>query len=198
MIIPATGIGADAAALYSARDKRRAHRTLRVLTAHIPPLHLRTPWLDVGAGESYMRDILKTQFNRFIEDYDVDIDREPYPCEAGKFRTITSFEVIEHLYNPLFHLDELCRVLHPQGNLIVVTPNDYSLIYKAEHLLSRKYRPHFHQFSERDLRDLFQKSNLEIVNLVKFFKSPSGTIARVSRNGFLVHARKKFDATSSS
>ncbi|MBL0061681.1 MAG: hypothetical protein IPP40_09435 [bacterium] len=81
----------------------------------------------------------------------------------------------------------------PDGNLFLVTPNDYSLIYKVEHILSRKYRPHFHQFTERDLRDLFHRAGMRIVHLEKFYKSPSGTIARVSKNGFFMHVRKDID-----
>jgi hypothetical protein len=72
----------------------------------------------------------------------------------------------------------------------LTTPNDYSLIYKAEHLLSRKCRPHFHQFSERDLRDILERGGFKIRVIKKFFRSRSGTIARISRNGFFVHAGK--------
>jgi len=190
MSIPATGIGADARALYTARDKKRGHRSLRVLLNYISKERLRAPWLDVGSGDSYMRDLLRAKIQKPILDTAVNLDTESLPWSDDTFQTITSFEVLEHLYNPLFHLRELRRVLKPEGNLFVVTPNDYSLIYKLEHLLSRKYRPHFHQFCERDVRDLFEKSGLRIVTLRKFFKSPTGTVARVSRNGLFIHAVK--------
>ena len=54
----------------------------------------------------------------------------------------------------------------------------------------RKSRPHLHLYTERDLRDLFHISGMRIVHLEKFYKSPSGTIARVSKNGFFMHVRK--------
>ena len=149
------------------------------------------PWLDVGAGDSRNREKLKELSNGEGQFYtsDMDLDNSTYSVPNGYFKLITSFEVIEHLYNPLFHLLELRRVIHPEGNLYLSTPNDYSLIYKAEHLLSRKYRPHFHQFSERDLGDIFARAGLKIVTLKKFYRSVGGTIARISRNGFLLHAR---------
>jgi SAM-dependent methyltransferase len=146
-----------------------------------------TPWLDVGAGASYMRDLLPLYVTH---DDKTDLDNYQYTYSRGKFGLITSFEVIEHLFNPLFHLEELHRVLHRGGNLIIATPNDYSLIYKAEHLLSRKYRPHFHQFSERDMRDILKLAGFRVVTLRKYFGSRSGTLARISRNGLFIHCVK--------
>ncbi len=151
------------------------------------------PWLDAGTGDSWNRQRMKEIVRRdgntlYTSEVDLDVRRYDFP--DGFFNTITSFELLEHLYNPLFHLIELHRVLSSTGNLFLDTPNDYSLIHKAEHLLSRKYRPHFHQFCERDLRDILERAGFIIVDLRKFHKSRSGTIARISRNGLWVHAKK--------
>ena len=73
-------------------------------------------------------------------------------------------------------------------HLWLTTPNDYSLIYKAEHLLSRKYPPHFHQFNEKDLRDILARAGFRIVLLHKFIRGTrTGTLSRISRNCFFVH-----------
>ena len=184
-----TGIGADTN-LYTASDKARVERTLKFFFKYATDFPLREPWLDVGAGESVMLGQLKAIARKKIETSDIDLDERRYAYEDNRFLTITSFELIEHLFNPLFHLREIRRVLSPEGNVFLTTPNDYSLIYKAEHLLSRKYRPHFHQFSARDLEDICKRAGLEIVTIRTFFRSASGTIARVSRNGLFLHARK--------
>ena len=185
-----TGIGADSN-LYEPKLKRRSQRLLKMILDYDAQHRIvAVPWLDVGAGQSYMRDLLRSELGLVIDESAVNLDDAPYEYGDDYFKLITSFEVLEHLLNPLWHLRELNRVLHPGGNLLLVTPNDHSLIYKAEHLLSRKYRPHFHQFSERDVHDLMARSGFEIKHLRKFFKSPSGTLARISRNGFLVHAVK--------
>ena len=151
------------------------------------------PWLDVGSGDSFNRQRLQERARKdgqtiYVPDIDLDTDR--YEFADGFFNMITSFELLEHLYNPLFHLMELRRILSPAGSLYLDTPNDYSLIHKAEHVLSRKYRPHFHQFSERDMHDILGRAGFEIVELHKFHKSRGGTLARVSRNGLWVHAKK--------
>ena len=182
-----TGIEADTG-LYTLRDKRRVSRTLRLFRRYTAPGLIQTPWLDVGAGGSYMRDRLKEQFNINFYTSEIDLDFEKYEYEDGFFKTITSFEVLEHLLNPLNHLIELRRVLAPDGNLFLTTPNDYSLIYKAEHLFNRKYHPHFHQFSGRDLRNIMEKAGFRVVLLKPYFASASGTIARISRNDFFLHA----------
>lgn len=182
-----TGIGADAD-LYQESVRRRCDKLRGKLFAYMRDNNIiGSEWLDVGAGKNYMRDILPP---RVISDNETDLDSCPYKFQDKSFDLTTSFEVLEHLYNPLFHLRELRRVIKDNGSLILVTPNDYSLIYKAEHLLSRKYRPHFHQFSERDLRDILSQAGFRIMHMEKFFKSRSGTLARISRNGFFVHAKR--------
>lgn len=148
------------------------------------------PWYDVGAGESYMRNELgSTEYPILFTD--IDLDANPLPFEDESMRTVTSFDVLEHLYNPLFHLKELHRVMKTDAILYLVTPNDYSLIYKAEHLLSRKYPPHFHQFSEGDLRNIMGEAGFNIRLLIKYRRGGSGTIARISRNVFFVIAEKR-------
>lgn len=184
-----TGIGADTN-LCTQRDIRRVQTTLRTFRQYTKNLSLSEPWLDVGAGVSYMREQLRQIYKTNVFTYEIDLDWGKYPVADGYFKMITSFEVLEHLFNPLFHLTELRRVLADDGNMFLTTPNDYGLIYKTEHLLSRKYRPHFHQFCERDLRDIVNKAGLKIITLKKCFHSRSGTIARISKNDFFMHCNK--------
>jgi SAM-dependent methyltransferase len=45
------------------------------------------------------------------------------PCPAAHFDLIVAFEIIEHLRDPDAFLQELRRVLHPSGVLLLSTPN---------------------------------------------------------------------------
>ena len=72
----------------------------------------------------------------------------------------------------------------------MIVPNDYSLIYKVEHLLSRKYHPHFHQFTSHDLQIILTLAGFKIKTIKKCFRGSSGMVARFSRNDFLVEAIK--------
>ena len=182
-------IGADLS-LYRPYIQKHAHKIVEILFGYASPDMFREPWLDVGAGDNYMRDLLAEKTGRQIQSSEIDLDIAPYEFQNDYFNTITSFEVLEHLYNPLFHLMELHRVLSPEGNLLLFTPNDCSLVYKAQHLLSRKYRPHFHQFCEKDLQDIFVRASFRIVVVKKLRRGISGTLARISRDRLFVHAQK--------
>ncbi len=48
---------------------------------------------------------------------------DPLPFEDESFDVVVFGEVIEHLYDPDFALDEIVRVLRPNGRLIATTPN---------------------------------------------------------------------------
>jgi len=53
----------------------------------------------------------------------VDASREALPFDPGSFDLILCSEVIEHLYDPDFAIDEFKRVLRPNGRIIITTPN---------------------------------------------------------------------------
>jgi len=127
---------------------------------------LSEPWLDVGCGESWMRTRLR-KIDETLHTSTADLDDESYAYPNDYFRTITSFQVIEHLYNPLFHMKEVRRVLHPDGRVFLSTENDNSLLCKTLHLFGWKYRPHFHQFSERDMRDLAERAGFGVRSIKK-------------------------------
>lgn len=167
---------------YNPARKLRTLEKFRELAGTPPAL----PHLDVGSGPDHARKY----FDWEVTTSDVDLDTDRFDFADGMFRTISSFEVLEHLYNPLFHLMEVQRVLHPGGRFYCVTPNDYSLIYKAEHLLERKFAPHFHQFSEYDLQQITARAGLKIEHLEKFTRGPVGTLARISRNVFFMVCSK--------
>ena len=86
-----TGINADTD-LYTKRDLKRVNRTLRQFIRYAAPEMIREPWLDVGAGESYMRDKLRSIFkiNFYVSEIDLDFERYEYADEF--FKTVTSFE----------------------------------------------------------------------------------------------------------
>ncbi len=183
------GIGSDLD-LWSDRVRCQGRRILRQFWRAYRKHYPEVPIFDVGSGGSWVRDELRQEYFGEIYTTDVNLDNEILPFSAGFFKVITSFEVIEHLMNPLFHVKELLRVVRNDGRLYLTTPNDYSLVYKAEHLIGKKYQPHFHQFSMRDLRLLFEMGGWEIVKSWKFPKiCGKGIIAHISRDGLFMEAR---------
>jgi len=149
---------------------------------------------DMGSGDSFVRNrinnMTKSIFGASMKSSDINIDSERQPYGNKRFDVVFCLELIEHSLNPLFAMEEAHRILKDGGKLMLTTPNDYSLIYKAEHLLERKYEPHFHQFNERDLRWLLEEACFKINKLDKFKRSPKGWLARFSYNSFYVEATK--------
>ena len=58
-----------------------------------------------------------------VKCYQLDVDEEDFPFEDNYFDTVTALELIEHLFDPDHFLDEVYRVLRPDGIFVLSTPN---------------------------------------------------------------------------
>ncbi len=100
--------------------------------------------LDLGCGEGEFLEICKEKnldcFGIDISSYALhkakrkikvefsqkDVEREKLPYPGKYFDAITSFDLLEHLKNPQFTLNEVFRVLKDDGIFFATTPNgDY-------------------------------------------------------------------------
>ena len=107
---------------------------LRILMNEVlSKVDLVEPVIDFGGGRtrSGYQDLIPSfsatkvwSFNLFAED-DVDLlcDFESMlPLRSQSLRTALAFNLLEHLYNPWSFLDEMQRVLLPEGRFYAVTP----------------------------------------------------------------------------
>lgn len=67
--------------------------------------------------------ILKIAKRRGIKTFLADIEEKGLPFKNNFFDAVFAGELIEHLYDTDFFLDEVYRVLKPKGVLILTTPN---------------------------------------------------------------------------
>ena len=112
------------------------------------------------------------------------------PFRDSTFHCIFAGEVIEHVYDTDFLIEECYRVLKPGGSLILTTPNLVAFAWRMSMLFGKRpaiihnrkplpERPgeHIRYFTSRDLRDILVDHGFEIVKFcvdgVKFF--PDGT-----------------------
>jgi SAM-dependent methyltransferase len=123
--------------------------------------------LDVGSGEGYGAAMLARVAPRVVgldiapeavgharKTYGdlpnlrfgvADAERLPVPPESVGL--VTCFEVVEHVPHPMMLLDEVQRVLRPDGVFIVSTPD------KAAYAASRHDEPNEFHLSEMDLQE---------------------------------------------
>ena len=122
----------DASALYTA-DLARHHAAYRFAESHARPGLA----IDLGCGTGYgtaelaaagwrvvgMDRVAPAARSRGSSARFVRGDLERLPFAARSFDTVTSFQVIEHLADPRAYLEEIARVLAPDGVLLLSTPN---------------------------------------------------------------------------
>lgn len=98
-------------------------------------------------------DIDPSRFKQFIEDHDLqvvkcDIESEELPFAEGEFHFILFNEIFEHLrINPIATLRKISRILHPDGTIIITTPNLYSIRNIINFLLGKGFDDPFEQFN---------------------------------------------------
>ena len=118
--------------------------------------------LDIGCGdgtfsallkdfsdEVYGVDIAKTAVElarkKGIKCFKVNVDIEVLPFDDCYFDGVFCGEVIEHLYDPDHLLDEIYRVLAPEGICLITTPNLASWYNRI--LLLLGFQPYFSEVS---------------------------------------------------
>jgi 2-polyprenyl-3-methyl-5-hydroxy-6-metoxy-1,4-benzoquinol methylase len=93
-----------------------------------------------------------------------------------KFDVITSFHVFEHLENPLEILNDLGKLLNPNGKIIIEVPNsDDALLtlFESESFQNFTYwSQHLFLFNSNSLKRLVKKSNLNFCEIIHFQRYP--------------------------
>lgn len=162
--------------------------------------------LDVGCGNGNFSVLLKETSNakevygieisekgvelarkNGVKAFQLDIDEEDFPFEDNYFDAVFAGEVVEHLFDPDHFLDEVYRVLKPDGIFVLTTKNLSSLYNRITLLLG--YQPfstsvslrhnvgrpfevsdeiladHIRVFTYRAMQELLELSKFEIVEV---------------------------------
>jgi ubiquinone/menaquinone biosynthesis C-methylase UbiE len=113
--------------------------------------------LEVGCGTGYSSFLLSKIFSKVVgadisskfidhacRNYDKDNlfyrkeDAANLSFKNGEFDVVASFDFIEHCYDVTKALEEMCRVLAPNGLIIILSPNLCSFFWPLRNLLCRK------------------------------------------------------------
>jgi ubiquinone/menaquinone biosynthesis C-methylase UbiE len=123
----------------------RQKETLKALTSFLSKYHLNLKpekYLDLGCGngsftlkvaevlnaqEVYgvdvVGEVLAEAESRGIKTYVADLNNDRLPFADGEFNAVSTFEVIQYLWNTDNVISEAYRVLKQKGLFILTTPN---------------------------------------------------------------------------
>lgn len=137
---------------------RAARRRFAVTLGHLETLQ--APVLDLGPANALARAI-ERRHGVCVEHtgtHDLDRERLADIC-PGPYGTITAFEILEHLMNPLFVLEGCREVLRPGGALYLTVPRRH-----PHEWLFGKSSEHFHEFTPDELRWLLDRAGFDVAS----------------------------------
>jgi SAM-dependent methyltransferase len=119
----------------------------------------RKPWKSLFHVDDYIGvDIAESGHNHYDSEIDFYYDGHVIPFENNSFDSIFASDVFEHLFNLDEILDELYRVLKPEGQMLVTIPfawNEHETPYD------------FARYTSFGIQSIMKKHNFEIICLHK-------------------------------
>lgn len=109
--------------------------------------------LDIGE-DNPLSQMIRDKYHIPVDNTSVDLNEEPFPWE-GRYDYIFDFEVLEHLFNPLFHLRQLHKALKPGGRVFLSTP-------RGKPYFLWHYQ-HFHEIHPKQFYFLLDYAGFEVV-----------------------------------
>jgi SAM-dependent methyltransferase len=139
--------------------------------------------VDIGCGEGVTLEKIHRRFSErsvmgldtLPENVDIckkhgcnaeigDVYNLPLPSNSVDF--VLFMEVVEHLKHPETAVQEIHRVLAPNGRLVIVFPND--MVFKIARILMLRFREaaydpgHVRQWTPRDMRNLLNEQDFTL------------------------------------
>lgn len=147
--------------------------------------------LDVGCGEGTFLNLAKKNYN-YVFGIDLSIEalksacrknftviknninNEGIPFHKETFDAVTCLDVIEHIYDPVWLLSEIYRVLKRNGLVILSTPNVRFIEFVSKILLKGRFPKtsddlhtynggHINYFTFRDIKNLLSNVGFKIL-----------------------------------
>jgi len=145
--------------------------------------------LDVGCKRGHLFDFLKR-----VHYYGLDISKnrikyakkknlnvvlndvnDGFPFKKNIFDYIVLAEIIEHIPNPLYLLEESYRVLKKGGKVILTTPNNRSFLNLVASFFNYQQHSldvHLFTFSKYELRNILKIGGFKIEKMETFYFRP--------------------------
>lgn len=147
--------------------------------------------LDVGCGDGTLAALVKSKYQKVygvdisaeaiqraerkgVEAFQVNLNSEPLPFEPDYFDTVTCLDVIEHVFDPRILIKEIHRVLKPEGEGFITTPNIRFLRCLQSIIIDGRFPKtsgdsslydggHLHYFTFKDVELLLEDAGFRVV-----------------------------------
>jgi len=119
-------------------------------------------------------EVCKEKFSDNKENFSVQNIDNGLDFKDNFFELITMIAVLEHVFDPVFAVKEIGRILKPGGIFIVEVPNVAFIRYRINLLFGIRPRTswgygwdggHLGYFTRRDLKKLLKENGFEILNV---------------------------------
>lgn len=129
-------------------------------------------------GTEYTEEAVKICIEKGINTMKGTLDVNNY--SEGMFDVITSFEVIEHIYNPIEDIDKIKILLRQEGALYITTPNFNSIerYYLKSNYSVICYPEHLSYYTKGTLNYLLRSQGFKKI----YIKATGISITRLRRN----------------
>jgi 2-polyprenyl-3-methyl-5-hydroxy-6-metoxy-1,4-benzoquinol methylase len=178
------------------QDTWRFHRLKKATETLVKNCHGRL--LDIGCNDcSITRFLPKKQFKYL----GIDLSRQALqkgkrhqrilsdgcnlPFQNDSIDVVSCFEIIEHTQEPEELVEEIVRVLSPEGKLLISTPNQRSLFIKIQNTAHlprfhdwRYIETHYQTFTPQKLDSLLKKHGLKIIKKIRSIAFPPFKITK--------------------
>ena len=131
-----------------------------------------------------------------IKAIECDLDKEGIPFEDNYFDVVWAGDIVEHVFDPIFLLKEISRVVKPSGKVLLTTPNDFHLKKRLSVFILGKspqsdiYRnlgqcKHHTMFSLELLKYMLSQGGLDSHSIHSIIKIPKSNIKRYCKSKLL-------------
>ena len=161
--------------------------------------------LDIGCKHAYLSDLISNQ-GLNCEYYGLDISQkviddlkskkgdfrvcdimEGLPFENKKFDYIFCLEVIEHVENPTFLLNQFQNVLKDNGTLLLSTPNPYCWLTMIGELFNYpEMEGHIHSFTLKNIKRLADFCGFKIEKRIGTYSTLPYTPRGIKKGNYLM------------